>query len=117
MEAHGSSSYTDDSALGEDVDEFGGSPNTEYDYEEQTGYAPQQHQRKHSQQMHYQTSQAPMMNGMGGQYLDRNGYASGGMSMPQLMRHASHSHTNSLGSNMSNGGRDMGIQNIINRGV
>ena len=118
MEAHGSSSHTDDSALGEEVDEYG-SPNTDYDhYDEQTGgYVPAQHSRKHSQRMQYQTPQAPqMMGGMGAQYIDRNGYATAGMGMPQMMRQASHhSHTNSMGSNMS--GRDMGIQNIINRGV
>lgn len=117
MEAHASSSYTDDSALGEDVDEYG-SPNTDYDhYDSQTGeYMSQQHSRKASQQM-YQPSQSQMMPGMNSQYMDDNRYAAGGMGMPPMMRHGTHSHTDSLGSNMSNGGRDMGIQNLINRGV
>lgn len=113
LDAH-PSSYTDDSALGDE--EYGDSPGTDYDsydYSNQSQQAQattskmhqqQQHQRQHSQGY----AQGNMMMGMG-VGVAQNGYG-GGYAMPMMGRHA---HSNSLGG-MSNGGRDMGIGSIIN---
>ena len=109
------SSYTDDSAIGiDDVDaDYNDSPDTDYGYDQPH---PQHQMQMMGAQMgaqmgsqHHQQQQHQMMREQ--HHMDHRGqYIGGGQGM---QGRGGHGHSGSMN---SNGGRDMGIGSIINRG-